>query len=94
MACPLLQKGRCLLYESRPVTCRLYGVPTASGGQAHTCHKAGFQQGGTYTTVDLDAVNQALNQLSSALLEKWPQAPTRRMDLARVVQNASAYGGE
>ena len=91
VACPLLQKGRCLLYEKRPATCRLYGVPVASDGQARTCHKAGFQQGGTYTTANLDAVNHALDRLSAALLDKNPRLPKQRMDLARVLQNSSAF---
>ena len=91
VACPLLQKGRCLLYGDRPLTCRLYGVPVASGGQARTCHKAGFQKGGTYTTADLDAVHKALDKLSAGLLNILPGTPRQRMDLARVLQNASAF---
>ena len=94
IACPLLQKGGCLLYGQRPVTCRLYGVPVASAGEARTCHKAGFKQGGTYTTVNLDAVNQVLDQLSADLLKIRPQTPKQRMDLARVLLNPTAVIGK
>jgi len=30
--CPLLNKGRCILYAERPATCRLYGIPVAIQG--------------------------------------------------------------
>ena len=34
--CPLLgDDDRCLLYQARPITCRLYGVPTAIAGQGY-----------------------------------------------------------
>lgn len=66
--CPLLDKeDRCLLYEVRPITCRLYGVPTAIGGKAHTCGKTGFAQGSSYPTVALDKIQQRLTLLSEEL---------------------------
>ena len=66
--CPLLGKDdRCMLYDVRPVTCRLYGVPTAIGGRAHTCGKTGFIQGQPYPTVALDKVQHRLAQLSAEL---------------------------
>ena len=66
--CPLLDKDdRCLLYEVRPITCRLYGVPTAIGGKAHTCGKTGFVQGEAYPTVALDKIQQRLTLLSEEL---------------------------
>lgn len=68
LRCPLLSKDdRCLLYEVRPVTCRLYGVPTAIGGRAHTCGKTGFEQGKPYPTVMLDKMQQRLTMLSEEL---------------------------
>jgi len=66
--CPLLDKEeRCVLYEVRPITCRLYGVPTAIGGKAHTCGKTGFIQGGKYPTVALDKMQDRLFALSGDL---------------------------
>jgi Fe-S-cluster containining protein len=63
--CPLLdEKDRCLLYAWRPVTCRLYGVPTAIGGRAHTCGISGFDQGKSYPTANLDPIQKALYTLS------------------------------
>lgn len=68
LRCPLLGgDDRCLLYEVRPVTCRLYGVPTAIGGKAHTCGKTGFVRGGRYPTVALDKVQHRLADLSREL---------------------------
>ena len=53
--CPLLgDDDRCLLYQARPITCRLYGVPTAIAGQGHVCGFAAFEKGKSYPTVYLD----------------------------------------
>lgn len=66
--CPLLgADDRCLLYDNRPITCRLYGVPTAIGGKAHTCGKTGFLQGVAYPTVALDKMQERLAALSQEL---------------------------
>ena len=63
--CPLLgADDRCMLYEARPITCRLYGVPTAIGGRAHTCGMTGFKAGEAYPTVALDKVQARLVALS------------------------------
>jgi len=66
--CPLLgDDGLCAMYAHRPVTCRIYGVPTAIGGQAHTCGKSGFEQGKAYPTVYLDRIQDQLYSLSHDL---------------------------
>lgn len=63
--CPLLNsENRCELYAQRPITCRLYGVPTAFGGQGHTCGLSGFQAGERYPTVNLDTIRQKLYLIS------------------------------
>jgi len=55
--CPMLgDDDLCALYENRPITCRLYGVPTSIGGQAHTCNQAGFKGGEKYPTVNMDII--------------------------------------
>ena len=63
--CPLLgMDDTCLLYEYRPITCRLYGVPTAIHGQAHVCGLCHFQKGGAYPTVALDRIQDRLADMS------------------------------
>lgn len=84
--CPLLSKGRCILYEERPATCRLYGIPVAIQGSARTCHRARFQEGQTYPTVDLQQVNQQLDQISAAAVSLVPTLTSRRLDVARAIQ--------
>ncbi|MBW2369793.1 MAG: YkgJ family cysteine cluster protein, partial [Deltaproteobacteria bacterium] len=67
--CPLLNdQSKCDLYDHRPVTCRLYGVPTEIGGLAHTCGKSGFIKGKTYPTVHLDKLNAQLYALADSLV--------------------------
>ncbi|MDP2993370.1 MAG: YkgJ family cysteine cluster protein [Deltaproteobacteria bacterium] len=67
--CPLLSdQGHCLLYEYRPITCRLYGIPTAIRGVGHTCGKSGFEKGTIYPTVNLDLIHEKLFTLS---VELW-----------------------
>ena len=67
--CALLNdQDLCDLYAFRPITCRLYGVPTAIGGRAHTCGLSGFSQGAAYPTANLDRIQSALTALSNALV--------------------------
>jgi Fe-S-cluster containining protein len=67
--CPLLdQDDECVLYPHRPLTCRVYGIPTAIQGKARVCGKAAFKRGESYPTFDLDACYQKLYRLSKDLL--------------------------
>ena len=67
--CPLLDgKQQCLLYEHRPITCRLYGIPTSIGGRGHTCGLSGFERGKSYPTVQLEKINDQLQQISAELV--------------------------
>lgn len=68
--CPVLDDGdQCRIYDVRPITCRLYGIPTEIGGQAHTCGKSGFSKGRSYPTVKIAAINQRLQEISSSLAQ-------------------------
>jgi len=67
--CPLLgDDRRCLVYAGRPLTCRVYGIPTAIGGRGHVCGRSGVAKGGSYPTFNLDAANRELHRLSGRLL--------------------------
>ncbi len=67
--CPLLNdEEMCDLYVRRPITCRVYGIPTAIGGKAHICEKSSFKEGASYPTVNLDKMNDRLFDLSKELL--------------------------
>lgn len=67
--CPLLDdRERCDLYEHRPVTCRLYGIPTAIAGRGHTCGKSAFEEGQAYPTVNMDPVHTRLYELSQEIV--------------------------
>ncbi len=69
--CPMLNDSdQCDIYEFRPITCRLYGVPTAIGGKGHTCGLSGFKKGQSYPTVNLDAIHQALFNISSEIVKQ------------------------
>ncbi len=67
--CPLLDdEHRCALYTSRPITCRLYGIPTAIGGVSYSCGRSGFSEGHAYPTAKLDPIHRQLHDISSALV--------------------------
>jgi Fe-S-cluster containining protein len=69
--CPLLNgQDQCDLYPYRPITCRLYGIPTAIGGKAHTCGMSGFERGRSYPTVKLDDIHRSLYDLSEQLAQQ------------------------
>jgi hypothetical protein len=55
------------LYENRPVTCRLYGVPLSIRGKGHVCGKCRFTAGTAYPTVALDRIQERLADLSRRL---------------------------
>ncbi|MDR2695911.1 MAG: YkgJ family cysteine cluster protein [Deltaproteobacteria bacterium] len=63
--CPLLDaEDHCRLYEHRPITCRLYGVPAAIAGEAHVCGKSAFSKGRAYPTVALEKIQDRLAAMS------------------------------
>jgi Fe-S-cluster containining protein len=67
--CPLLdQNDECVLYPHRPITCRVYGIPTAIQGKVRVCPSAAFKPEETYPAFDLDGVHKALYQLSKEIL--------------------------
>ncbi|MHC1712041.1 MAG: YkgJ family cysteine cluster protein [Solidesulfovibrio sp.] len=71
--CPLLgDDNRCVLYASRPITCRLYGVPLEIGGQGHTCGSTGFEPGGSYPTVKIEKLQDKLMALSQEVVASLP----------------------
>lgn len=66
--CPLLGEGDlCALYEQRPITCRLYGIPMVIGEAAHTCHRSGFEPGQSYPTIQTARLQDQLFDISSDL---------------------------
>ncbi len=63
--CPLLgADNTCLMYDDRPITCRIYGIPTAIGRKGHVCGLSGFKAGTSYPTVYLDKIQSQLAELS------------------------------
>ena len=68
LECPLHHKGGCVLYEHRPITCRIYGAPTAIRGKGATCGRSGFEPGERYPTVNLDIVEHRLQEISRAMV--------------------------
>lgn len=81
--CPLLEDdNRCAIYSKRPVTCRVYGAPLAIAGQGSTCGQSGFQKGGSYPTINMDALQDRLMLLSQALVDAMP---TKHNRLAEVL---------
>ena len=81
LRCPLLTGDGCAVYPARPATCRLYGLPTQSGGLSHTCPRSGFEPGQSYPTVDLDLISDTLAELS---LELAAEAGLGLLELAPV----------
>lgn len=68
--CPLLDdNNECILYHRRPITCRVYGIPTKIHGNTHICGKAGFQKEKSYPVFDLDRIFRDMYILSKDLLE-------------------------
>ncbi len=80
--CPLLnEQEMCDLYEYRPITCRLYGIPTSIGGVGHTCGMSGFVRGRPYPTVNLDMIQTNLYKISDELVKKIQSKYVKMADL-------------
>ena len=63
--CPLLNdRDMCDLYDYRPITCRLYGVPTVIKGRAHVCGASAFKVGEKCQSVNIDGFQNRLTELS------------------------------
>lgn len=71
--CPFLtEKDECILYEKRPVICRIYGVPySLNDGKKETsyvCGISGFEANVCYPTVKLYKIYDELCKLSRELM--------------------------
>ena len=78
LRCPLLNdQEMCDLYAYRPITCRLYGIPTSIGGRSYTCGLSGFKEGKKYPSVNIDTIQKQLYEISSELAQtiksKYPK---------------------
>jgi Fe-S-cluster containining protein len=68
--CPLLGSDNlCLLYEFRPITCRIYGIPTSTAGKSHICGRTNFIQGNAYPTLNMDKIYTQLQLISAQLIK-------------------------
>jgi Fe-S-cluster containining protein len=78
--CPLLnEREMCALYEYRPLTCRIYGIPIMIQGMGHTCGKSGFTEGEKYPVVNMDKLFEQLTRLSSEIVEAI-KTPHKKMN--------------
>jgi len=72
--CPFLtEKKECVLYEKRPIICRIYGVPFSfetnnKKEKSYVCGISGFEDKVTYPTVKLGKIYHELCQLSRELM--------------------------
>ncbi len=67
--CPLLDAAdTCSLYASRPITCRIYGIPMEIEGVSHTCGLSGFEPGKPYPSIKVARIQDRLVELSNRLL--------------------------
>jgi len=68
--CPLLgEDNLCVMYEHRPITCRIYGIPTSTAGVSHICGRTNFIQGKPYPTMNMDKIYGQLQLLSAQLIQ-------------------------
>ncbi|MBT3310837.1 MAG: YkgJ family cysteine cluster protein [Desulfobacteraceae bacterium] len=64
--CPLLNdKKQCEMYENRPITCRIYGMPTSTAGSSHICGQTNFVEGEKYPTINMDIIHDQLYKISA-----------------------------
>ena len=87
--CPLLNENQdCILYPYRPITCRVYGIPTKVQGKARVCWKAEFKKDERYPVFDLDGVYRDLYLLSTELLKSAGKDDSEKASLLFSVSKA------
>ncbi len=91
--CPLLSDdNECILYPHRPMTCRIYGIPTMIQGMPRVCGKAGFKKGQSYPAFNIDAVHRKLHELSKEVLkgagESDPEKASFLISVSKVIKTA------
>jgi len=80
--CPLLNDdNECILYPYRPITCRVYGIPTMIQGVPRVCGKTGFKKETSYPTFNLGGIQREVYQLSLQLLENAGEKDSERASL-------------
>jgi Fe-S-cluster containining protein len=80
--CPLLNDDdMCDLYEHRPITCRLYGIPISIGGVSHTCGHSAFAEGKKYPTVNLEKIHNKLYEISVELVKEIKSSYVKLADV-------------
>ncbi len=85
--CPFLSdKEECVLYETRPIICRVYGVPYSLRKEkkehSYVCGISGFEEKASYPTVKLDKIYSELCKLSEKLLTEGKTLhPDRKANL-------------
>jgi Fe-S-cluster containining protein len=80
--CPLLgDNNLCLMYENRPITCRVYGIPTSTAGASHICGRTNFVQGKAYPTLNMDKIYTQLQLLSAELVKEINSTNIRMHEL-------------
>jgi Fe-S-cluster containining protein len=92
--CPLNEKERCVLYEQRPMICRLHGIPHAlrrPDGQPRTgpgCDDFYRQCGrGAAATLDRTPLYMAMADLEHRLREKLNYRQKIKMTVAEIIVN-------
>jgi Fe-S-cluster containining protein len=87
--CPFLDDNdECVFYHKRPITCRVYGIPTKIHGKTRACSKATFKNGETYPILDLDSVYRDMYILSRDILEE-AKAESKDEDKASLLISVS-----
>ncbi|MCP3921970.1 MAG: YkgJ family cysteine cluster protein [Desulfobacterales bacterium] len=80
--CPLLDDtDKCMIYENRPLTCRVYGIPTSTQGMSHICGKTDFVQGEQYPTLDMDKLYGYLYQISQDMIIEMRSPNVKMADI-------------
>ncbi len=68
--CPLLgEDNLCVMYDKRPITCRVYGIPTSTAGVSHICGRTNFKQGDPYPTLNMDKIYTQLQLFSAEMIK-------------------------
>ncbi len=90
LACPLLENGRCLIYEERPLLCRKVGIPVVhptDSARVAAC-ELNFRPGETFEDPHLVPTQTSIQRDWTALLRRFKNSGGQSEELPITIADA------
>ena len=90
--CPMLLGGVCIIYDYRPIICRVWGYPIQNNLEISCCKKTFLDSEATYKPLPYDQHWNDCKKLSGPLKSKQKEDAAHRIPICYFVQNLLKSG--